>query len=163
MIPINKWDDPSFSIFRESYTRLSSLMHAQNCWFLALEYSIARTLIWISSWKLYFSPRRLPGLNVAWLAQCPCRAQDCLLPASFSTLAGKRRARLVGGAGTILPCCWSRSCWCLRRGLRRRHKRCSLVELISFADAPPAGLVQTKLRFTLQAHDYSLCKAFAIA
>ena len=36
---------------------------------------------------------------------------------------------LVGGEGTILPCCWRRSCWCLRRGWRRRG---SLVELISF-------------------------------
>ena len=42
---------------------------------------------------------------------------------------------LVGGEGTILPCCWRRSCWCLRRGWQRLG---SLVELISFAD----GLVQ---------------------
>ena len=53
---------------------------------------------------------------------------------------------LVSGAGTILRCCWRRSSWC-----RRRWR--SLVELISFADAPPAGLVQTKPRCTLQTHD----------
>ena len=44
--------------------------------------------------------------------------------ASFSTLTGRRHVRLIGWEGTILPCCWRRSCWCL---LRWR----SLVELCS--------------------------------
>ena len=60
--------------------------------------------------------------------------------------AQMRRGRLVGVAGTILPGCWCRSCRC-------RQRRHSLVELISFADTPPAGLVWTKPRCTLRAHD----------
>ena len=55
--------------------------------------------------------------------------------ASFVTLTCRRRGKLISGAGTILPGCWRRSCWCRRR-------RRSLVELISFADAPPAGLAR---------------------
>ena len=52
-------------------------------------------------------------------------------------------------AGTILPGCWRRNGWCRRR-LR------SLVELISIADATPAGLVRTKPRCKLQAHDVAI-------
>ena len=46
---------------------------------------------------------------------------------------------LVGGEGTILPCCGG-----------------SVVELISFADASPTGSVRTKPRCTLQAHDVAI-------
>ena len=126
-------------------------MHAQNCLFRALECSklpkIARTAIWTSSWKLYFST-----LRSRW-ARHGALAGRRIAVASVGTLTGKRRGRLVGGAGTILPCCWRRSGWCRRRGRRRRR---SLVELNSFADAPPAGLVQTKPRCALQPHDVAI-------
>ena len=51
---------------------------------------------------------------------------------------------LVGGAGTILHCCWRRSCWFRRRGWRRRG---SLVELTSFDD----GLLQVRSERSLDA------------
>ena len=77
--------------------------------------------------------------------------------ASFGTLTGRRLGRLVGGAGSgcLAPfspaaASWRRSGWCLRRGLLLQR---SLVELISLADSPPAGLVRTKPRCILQAHD----------
>ena len=110
-----------------------------------LNAQIARTAIWISSWKLYFS-----SAAAAWLgsrrAQHGALAGRRIAGAVFGTLTGRRRGRLVSGAGTILPCCWPRSGWC-----RLRWR--SLVELISFVDAPPAGLVQTRPRCNLQAHD----------
>ena len=92
---------------------------AQNCFFLALNAQITCTAIWISTLKLYFS-----SAAEAWL-----KFRRSLHCASFCTLTGRRRGMLVGRAGTILPCCWRRSCWCRRRGWRRRG---SLVELISF-------------------------------
>ena len=116
-----------------------------------LNAQIARTAIWISLWKLYFS-----SAAAAWLGSRRARhgalAGRRIAGASFGTLTGRRRGRLVSGAGTILPGCWRRSGWCRRR-------RRSLVELISFADAPPAGLVRTKPRCTLQAHDVAIEEA----
>ena len=98
-----------------------------------LNAQIARTVIWISSWKLYFS-----SAAAAWLGSRRARhgalAGRRIAGASFGTLTGRRRGKLVGGAGTILPCCWCRSCWCLQRG---RRCQCSLVELISFAQMHP--------------------------
>ena len=38
-----------------------------------------------------------------------------IVGASFGTLTCQRSGRLVSGAGTILLCCWRRSCWCLLR------------------------------------------------
>ena len=90
----------------------------------------ANKVIWISSWKLCFS-----SAAAAWLGGS--LARHCALAwrrtagASFGTLTGRRRGRLVSGEGTILPGCWRRSRWCWWR-------RCSLVQLFSFADAPPA-------------------------
>ena len=100
----------------------------------------------ISSWKLYFS-----SAAAAWLGSRRTRhgALAERRIADFSTLTSRKRWRLVSWAGTNLPCCWRRSRWCLWRWG-------SLVELISFADEPPAGLVQTKPRCTLQAHDVAI-------
>ena len=125
-----------------SYPWLSSLMHAQNCLFLDAQ--IEHTMIWISSWKLYFSPLRLPGLEVGRHG-LGALAGSTISCTSFCTVTGLRRGRFAGGQGTILPCCWRRSDWRLRRWS-------SLVEFISFDDAPPAGLVQAKHRCTVQAH-----------
>ena len=123
-------------------------MNAQNCLFWALECSNHLHSTWISLWKLYFS-----SAAAAWLRSS--RALHGALSwrriacARFGPLTGRRRGRLVSWAGTILPGYWRSSCWCWRcRG--------SLVELISFADTPPAGLVQTKPRCTLQAHDVAI-------
>ena len=102
-----------------------------------LNAQIARTAIWTSSWKLYFSSAAAARLR-GRLALHGALAGRRIAVASFGTLPGKRGGRLVGGAGTILPGCWRRSGWCRRRCRRRRR---SLIELISFADAPPAGLV----------------------
>ena len=65
------------------------------CWLLNAQ--IARTAIWISSWKLYFS-----SASAAWL-----RGRRSLHCPSFDTLTCRRRG--IGGAGTILPCCCCRS------------------------------------------------------
>ena len=77
-------------------------------------------------------------------ARRPRRAQDRLR--QLLPLIGQRCGRLVGGAGTILPGCRRKSGWC------------SLVELISFADEPPTGLVRlgTKPRCTLQAYNVAI-------
>ena len=99
---------------------------------------IARTAIWISTLKLYFSSAAEAWLRIRLLLHC----------SSFGTLTGRRREMHICGAGTILPCCWRRSCWCRGRGRGRWR---SLVELIVFADAPPTGSVRTKPRCTLQA------------
>ena len=118
--------------------------------FWLLNAQIERTAIWISSWKLYFS-----SAAAAWFgsrrALHGALAGRRIAGASFGTLTCRRRGKLVSGAGTILPGCWRRSGWCRRR-------RRSLVELtgISFAYAPPAGLVQTKCRCTLKAHHVAL-------
>ena len=96
-----------------------------------LNAQIARTVIWKSSWKLYFSQ--------AWLRSRRARHGALRIAgASFGTLTSRRRGRLIGGAGTILPDCWRRS---------------------TFSDAPPSGLVRTKPRCTLQAHDVAIEEA----
>ena len=83
---------PSLSDFGESYPRLSSRMHVQNCWFRALECSnrahsdldkLMEALFFICSgdrrtgWKI-----KLPWSPAAWqspgAARRPCRAQDSL-------------------------------------------------------------------------------------
>ena len=122
----------------------SWLLHAQ----------IARSAIWIEA--LFFIRCPLPGLEAAGLCkpEAPSPGAGSPAPAAApSPAAGvgqhSLHRRLVGGADTILPCCWCRSCWCWRRGLLRQ---CSLVELISFADLPAAGLVQTKPQCTIPAH-----------
>ena len=117
---------------------------------------IARTATWIriSSWKLYFL-----SVVATWLSSRRSRhgalAGRRIVGASFGTLTGRRRGRLVGGVGTIHPCCWRRGCqcWCQRRGLW--HLR-SLVQPISFADAPSTGLVGTKPRCASHAHDAAI-------
>ena len=131
---------------RQGYPRLSSLIKIAHSWLLNAQ--IALTVIWISSWKLYFS-----SAAAAWLRSrraLHCALAGCRIAgASFCTLTGLRRGRLVCWAGTILPGCWRRSSWCW---LRLR----SLVEPISFDEAPPAGLVRTKHRCTHQAHDVAI-------
>ena len=105
--------------------------------------------------KLYFS-----SAAAAWLRSCRARhgalAWLRIAGLSFGTRTGtsRRRGRLLGGAGSILLGCLRRSGW--RRSGWRRWLQGSLVELISFADAPPAGLVRTKPRCTLQAHDVAI-------
>ena len=66
-----------------------------------LNAQIARTAIWMSSWKVYFS-----SAAAAWLRSSRARhgalAGRRIAVASFGTLTGRRRGGLIGGAGTIL-------------------------------------------------------------
>ena len=102
-------------------------MHAQNCLFLALKCSNRAHSDLDKHMEALFS-----SAAAAWLT-----SRRSWHGVSFGTLTVRRREMLVGGAGTILPYCWRRSCWCQRRGWRRRGR---LVELISFADSLLQGL-----------------------
>ena len=123
-------------------------MHAQIADSGLLNTQIVHTAIWISLWKLYFS-----SAAAAWLGSH--RALHCALAwrriacAIFGHLTCRRRGRLVTNRQLGWHHSWRRGGWC------RRRLRC-LIELISFADAPPAGLVRTKPRCTLQAHDVAI-------
>ena len=136
-------------------------MDAQNCLFRALECSyrahsdLDKLMEALSFIRESEGPR-----PAAWLRSRRGRHGALtgrrIAGTSFGTLARRRRGRLVGragGAGTIPPCCWRRSGWCLRRDRRRLH---CLVKLISFADA---GLVRMKPRCTLQAHNVAIEEA----
>ena len=67
-----------------------------------LNAQIARTVIWIRSWEFYFS-----SAAAAWLRSR--RALHGVLAGrriagdSFGTLTGRRRGRLLSGAGAIPP------------------------------------------------------------
>ena len=94
------------------------------------------------------------GGGLAWqppgAARRPRWAQDRRRQLRHPHLPEAWEARQRGGHhSSRLLAQWRRSGWCRRR-------RRSLVELISFADAPPAGLVRTKPRCTLQAHDVAI-------
>ena len=118
-------------------------MHAQNWLFLTLECSNrAHSDLDKLSWKLLFSSAA-GGLDLKHqgAARRPRRAQD-------------RRRQLRHPHRQEA---WeARRHWCRRRGLR---SRCSLVELIYFADSPPVGLVRMKPRCTLQAQDVAIEEA----
>ena len=126
-------------------------MHAKNCRFLALECSnrshsdldkLMEALFFICSGCLAWQP---PGA-----ARRPRWAQDRRRQLRHPHLQEAWEARQRGGHHSSWQLAqWRRSGWCRRR-------RRSLVELISFADAPPAGLVRTKPRCTLQAHDVAI-------
>ena len=151
----------SFSVFRESYPRLSSviphLCMLKNAyswgesWLLNAQ--ITRTVIWISSWSFIIFTAAAAWLR-SWRALHGALVTGLvgrrIAGASFCTLTCQRRGRLmmlIGGAGTILPCCWRRSVW----RLLPWHSL-PLPRLISFDEASPAGLVLTKHRCTLQVH-----------
>ena len=90
-------------------------MHAQNCLFRAIECSnrahsdldkLTEALVFTAAAAWLRSRRARHGALVG----------RKIAGTSFGTLIGRRRGRLVGGAGTILPCCWCRS------GRRRRRR-----------------------------------------
>ena len=134
---------PSFSVFRKRYPRLSSRMHAQNCLFRALECSNrAHSDLDKLMEALFFICSLLPGLEAVGRGTAPSPGAGSPAPASapspavgvggslalrspFSPAAGPGAAAAGGGTGGV-------------------------VELISFADSHPAGLVRTKPRCTLQ-------------
>ena len=101
-----------FSVFRESYPRLSSLMHAQNCLFRAIECSNrAHSDLDKLMEALFFISGGGPAYEWQGAARRPRRAQDRRrqLRHPHRGLTGLRLGRLVRGAGTILPGCWRRS------------------------------------------------------
>ena len=109
-------------------------MHAQNCLFRALECP-NRALSDLDKLMeaLFFNAA------AAWLKSRSAQHGALVgrrIGASFGTVTGRRHGRLVGGAGTIA-------------GAEK-------IKLISFADVPPAGLVRTKPRCTLQDHDVAI-------
>ena len=63
----------------------------------------------------------LSPLLAAWLrsrrALHDALAERRIAGASFGTLTGRMRGKLVGWAGTILPCCWRRSNCCASAAL----------------------------------------------
>ena len=130
-------------------------MHAQNCLFRALECSNrAHSDLDKLMEALFFIRGRRLGLEAAGRGTAPSRGAGSPAPASAPSPAGLLEAweaRRQGCHHSPLPGCWRR-----RRDLRRRR---SLVELISFAYSPPAWLVRTKPRCTLQAHNVATSEA----
>ena len=85
-------------------------MHAQSC-FRALECSnLEHSDLDKLMEALFFIRGGSLAQKSPFAARRPCRAaaQDRrrFAGASFGTLTGRRRERLIGGAGNILPCCW---------------------------------------------------------
>ena len=79
-------------------------------WMLKIAYSgllnaqISSTVIWLSSWKLYFSSTAAAWLRSRLVHHCAL-AWRRIASGSFCTLTDRRRGRLVEGAGTILLGC----------------------------------------------------------
>ena len=69
-----------------------------------LNAQIARTAIWTSSWKLYFSSAAAASLR-SRRALHGALAWRRIAGTSIGTLTGRRRGRLIGGADTIHPNC----------------------------------------------------------
>ena len=97
-----------FSVFRESYPRLSSLMHAQNCLFRAIECSNRAHSDLDKIMEVYFSSAAAAELR-SRRARRGALAGRRIAGDSFGTLTGRRRGRLLSGAGAILPGCRRRS------------------------------------------------------
>ena len=127
-------------------------MHAQNCLFRALECSNgAHSDLDKLMEALFFTRGRRPGLDAAGRGTAPSPGAGSPAQASapspaggvgfsskgrspFSPAAGAGAAGAGGGTGSV-------------------------VELISCPDSPPAGLVRTKPRCTLQAHNVAIEEA----
>ena len=116
-----------------------------------LNAQIARTAIWISSWKLYLSSAAAVWLAAAGRGTAPSPGAGSPAPASSpspaggvgSSSAGRAPFSPAAGAGEV-PVAPAQPC---RTHLLCRRASCR-------AGAPPAGLVRTKPRCTsLQAHD----------
>ena len=100
---------------------------------------------------LFFIRGRRPGLEAAGRCMAPSPGAGSPAPALAPSLAGGLGGSSAGlspfspaaGAGAA-GACGGTGC---------------VVELISFADSPPGGLVRTKPRCTLQAHNVAIEEA----
>ena len=108
-----------------------------------LNAQIARTAIWISSWTLYFFICGVGSSWLAWRARLRQLGHPHRAEAWDDRRRGEHHSPLLLVQELLVPV----------EGLAAQG---SLVELISFAYAPPTGLVWTKLRCTLQAHNVAI-------
>ena len=92
----------------------------------------------ISSWELYFSLQWRPGLEATGRGTAPSQGAGSPAPASASSQAGGVGSSSAGRS----PFSPAAGAGAAGAGAGT----CCVVELISFADSPPAGLVRTKPR-----------------